>query len=142
MKKFFCWLFVKTIVPELKIQFVKDGSSFDWTEDKIYFQFNEPDCGFMRHLKQVHHFKKANCIHLTIWTLLHEIGHYFTLDDCEEDLETKAICSIINKDDAEHMEMLQDMYFNMESEWEATEWAINYVINHYKKCKIFSKLVK
>jgi hypothetical protein len=36
---------------------------------------------------------------------------------------------------------IQNTYFNLESEFEATEWAIEYSVNHRKFCKIFDSLI-
>jgi hypothetical protein len=80
-----------------------------------------------------------------MWQVLHEIGHYYTLDFIEEDddeIFERAVCSLIDKDTAENNEKIQDIYFNLEKEWQATEWAISYANKHFKKCKFFNKFLK
>ena len=150
MKKFIIWLFIKSIVPEMKVIFTDDGSSFEWSTNTVYLDVNENCDGFMRHLKTKHlpqyfnyhlHLYEFNKI---VWQVLHEIGHYFTLDFIEEDEDEqteRAICSLIDKETAENNEKIQDMYFNLEKEWQATEWAIRYVDTHYRKCRFFNKLL-
>ena len=143
MKKFLIWLFIKSIVPRMKVVFTDEGSSFEYETNTIYLTLGEDCNGFMRHLKNVHGVKGADNFSIIMWQILHEIGHYFTLDYCEEDDSIeRAICALIDKDTAANSEKIQDMYFNMEKEYEATEWAINYVIEHTNKCKLISDLLK
>lgn len=142
MLKILCWLFVKSISPKLKIVFTDEGSSFEYTTDTVYLTFGENCDGFMRHLKFVHGIRGADNFNIVMWQILHEIGHYFTLDYCEDDEKIeRAICALIDENSAKNSEKIQDMYFNLEKEWEATEWGIDYLINNQNKCKIFSKLL-
>ena len=156
MKKFLIWLFIKSIVPKMKVVFTDEESSFEWSTDTIYLNLNENVDGFMRHLKKKHlsQYYQDNAafsmrlslydINKTVWQTLHEIGHYFTLDFVEEDEDEqteRAICALIDKDVAENSEAIQDMYFNLEKEWQATEWAIRYTDTHYRKCMLISKLL-
>jgi hypothetical protein len=144
MKKFIIWLFIKSIVPEMKVVFADDGSSFEWLTNTIYLDINENCDGFMRHLKTKHHVIDYYRINKIIWQILHEIGHYFTLDFVEEDEDEqteRAICTLIDKETAENNEKIQDMYFNLEKEWQATEWAKDYIIKHFTKCRFLGKLL-
>lgn len=145
MKKFLIWLFIKSIVPKMKIVFTpNEGSSFEWSTDTIYLDVNENCDGFMRHLKNVHGIRGADNFNIIIWQILHEIGHYFTLDfiDEDEDEQTeRAICALIDEETANNSEAIQDLYFNLEAEWQATEWAIDYIKIHFIKCRFFSKLL-
>ena len=126
MKKFIIWLFIKSIVPKMKVIFTNEESAFEWSTDTIYLNLNENCDGFMRHLKKEHcplAFSNHGGFYLSmydfkkvIWQVLHEIGHYFTLDFIEEneDEQTeRAICALINKETAENNEKIQDMYFNL-----------------------------
>jgi hypothetical protein len=142
MKKFICWLFAKSITPEIKLVFTDEGSSFEYATNTVYLNFNDDCDGFIRHLKFVHGLRGADNFNVIMWQILHEIGHYFTLDYCEdnENLE-RAICALIDEDEAKNSEKIQNIYFNLEKEWEATEWAINYLIDNQKKCTFFSKLL-
>ena len=145
MKKFLIWLFIKSIVPKMKIVFIpNEGSSFEWSTDTIYLDVNENCDGFLRHLKSKHHIQDCYRINKIIWQILHEIGHYFTLDFVEEDEDEqteRAICALIDEETANNSEAIQDLYFNLEKEWQATEWAIDYVKTHFAKCRFFSKLL-
>ena len=145
MKKFLIWLFIKSIVPKMKIVFTpNEGSSFEWSTDTIYLDINENCDGFLRHLKTKHHIQDCYRINKIIWQILHEIGHYFTLDFIEEDEDEqteRAICALIDEETANNSEAIQDLYFNLEKEWQATEWAIDYVKTHFTKCRFFSKLL-
>ena len=69
-----------------------------------------------------------------MWTLLHEIGHFETAEivDPEDDLANRALFAITSKEQARGDKELQDLYFSMDSEWQATEWAIDWVANHHK----------
>lgn len=144
MKKFIIWLLIKSIVPKMKVKFVKDGSSFEWSTDTIYLDINENCDGFFRHLRTKHHVMDYYRINKIIWQVLHEIGHYFTLDFIEEDEDEemeRAICAFIDKETAESSEAIQNIYFNLEKEWQATEWAKDYISNHFTKCRFFTKLL-
>jgi hypothetical protein len=67
-----------------------------------------------------------------LWTLLHELGHYFTLDvwETEEEEETRLMCSLISEEEAQSNTAIQDRYFDLSREWEATEWAICFAENN------------
>ena len=157
MKKFLIWLFVKSIVPKMKIVFTpNEGTSFEWSTNTIYLDVNENCDGFLRHLNKVHllQYYEDNAmfnmklglhdINKIVWQILHEIGHYFTLDfivEDEDEQTERAICSLIDEETADNSEKIQDMYFNLEKEWQATEWAIRYADRHYRKCMLISKLL-
>lgn len=145
MKKIIIWLFIKSINPRLKVVFTDEESSFEWATDTIYLNLNENCHGFMRHLRTGHHINDYWRINKNIWQALHEIGHYYTLDFIEEDEDEtfeRAVCSLIDKDTAESNEQIQDIYFNLEKEWQATEWAVDYANYHYRKCRFFNKFLK
>lgn len=141
---FLIWLFIKCVCPSLKVKFIEEGqTAYDWTEECIYVNITEAcdEFGFLRHLREVHQCKEMKEFSLWTWVILHEIGHHFTLDMCEEDeMEMRAICAIINTDKL--TPEISDMYFNLESEWEATEWAINFVKSHFGLCKCFTALTR
>jgi hypothetical protein len=145
MKKIIIWLFIKSINPHLKVVFTDEESSFEWSTDTIYLNLNENCHGFMRHLRTGHHVNDYWRFNKIIWQVLHEIGHYYTLDFIEEDddeIFERAVCSLIDKDTAENNIKIQNIYFNLEKEWEATEWAIRYAKQHFTKCKFFNKFLK
>ena len=134
-------LFVKDRDDELSIVFTDEGNEYDYVQSCIYFNPHDlEDCGFLRHLREVHGFTDCDKYSLLLWTLLHEIGHHFTIDYCEEDeMETRMLCAMCSKEEAEKSTHIQDLYFNLESEWEATEWAIEFVSTNPILCETLSK---
>lgn len=138
MKKLFALLFTKMVCSEIKIRFSNKGSYFDYDSDCIYLDPTEEDCGFFRHLTEVHKCSFADKYPMIMWSILHEIGHFYTIDFCEDDYEMRLFLSLCDGSKIE----IQDSYFNLESEWEATEWAINFIIDNPKLCKKFSKILK
>ena len=143
MKNFIIWLFIKSINSKIKLAFA-DESAFEWSTDTVYLNINENCDGFLRHLRNSHHVHDYWKLNKIIWQILHEIGHYYTLDFIEEDEDEemeRAICALIDKETAESNEKIQDIYFNLEKEWQATEWTKEYARNHFNKCRFFSKLL-
>ena len=110
----------KIIAPFVKVKIDKtDSTCFDFNNDTLIvgYDFNDDEYGFMRHLREVHGCKFANLFTHRFWAILHELGHYFTgdgIEDEKETLEVRAFC----------------MYFNLPSEFAATEWAINFIKTH------------
>lgn len=143
MQKFLMWVFAKAVRPSIKFHF-GDDNYFDADENEIWLNPKDnEDCGFLRHLKEVHGFEKTMNYPLWMWSVLHEIGHFETLDFCESDEMTeRVICASHSKEEAEQSVELQDLYFNLESEWEATEWAINFIKSHPFLCGAFSVLLR
>lgn len=137
MKRLFTFLFAKIVCSEIKIRFSNNGNYFDNDSNCIYLDPNEQDCGFLRHLSERHFCSFANDYPLIMWSILHEIGHYHTLDFCEDDFEMRMYLSLC---DAENIE-IQNLYFDLETEWEATEWAIEFIEQHPTLCKRFSTLL-
>ena len=139
--KIFYWLFTKIVCPQIQVKFSNNGWEYDHIEETIYIDPKDTkDCGFLRHLKKVHGYK--NNYSLMVWSVLHEIGHYHTLDYCEIDEFTRALIGLISPEEAEKSEKIQDAYFNLEEEWEATEWAIEYAKNHKMLCALFTVLLR
>lgn len=121
-----------------------DSNYYDCENESITLaEVDEDDCGFMRHVVKVHGFKEASSYGYDILTVLHEVGHAKTLDFCESDeLPTRALCASYSVEEARDSIAIQDLYFNLESEWEATEWAINFIKSHPFLCKAFSVLLR
>lgn len=122
-----------------------DENSFDYAENLIRLNLrDDEDFGFMRHLENVHGFKPARQFSEMVWTLLHEIGHYETQDDYDDEeyeqgLNIKLNLACLPPKGLRDDEKLQDKYFNIVEEWVATEWAIDFVKHHKKLCKKWSK---
>lgn len=104
------------------------GSDFD-SEDE--------SADFMRHLRAAHEFEEDWSI--ALMTLLHEIGHFYTLDEYYE--ETSE--DILNEENSLRIrfmfdsgsDLMIDQYFDMGSEWVATEWAIDWIRKNPEKAK-------
>jgi hypothetical protein len=136
----FAWLFAKIVCPSVKFRYTKDTCSYDYVQEIVYYNPHENAMGFLRNLKEVH--KCPLNYGLPLWTILHEIGHYHTLDECDDDLETRALCAIIPLDKAKDCDKLQDLYYGIESEWVATEWAIDYAKSHPFICRLFNLVLR
>ena len=126
--------FIKEIDEELNVSFIKGiGSSFEAETNTVNIDFSETEeYGFLRHLKEVHKCKFAYDYPLILWAILHEIGHYETewelLED-DDDTEIRNWLSFTDKSFANDI-VIQDMYFNLNAEWYATEWAIEWIKNN------------
>ena len=140
LKKIIIFLFVKTINPRIKIKYKKDTFAFCFTNNTLYYNFDLIDMGFLRHMRECHYWEPQ--FGLMIYSLLHELGHYY-MQDCidEDEMETRAYCSLLPFEYVMQRPDIQDLYFNLESEFEATEWAIEYSVNHRKFCKMFDHLL-
>ena len=97
------------------------------------------DGGFMRHLRDSHNvpFVLWARYSLATWSILHELGHYFRdeyVNESERDEFIRAFCSIIPRDEVN--EEQQDLYFNLPREYEATEWAVMFAIEHSELCDL------
>ena len=136
----------KIVAPELKVKFDEDDfTCFDFEEEAIIIgkDFDAYDFGFMRHLRQKHKMTDADKFSIRLWTILHEIGHYETEDECESDeFLVRAALGTMDREDVVSSPMLQDCYFNLESEWKATEWAIEWVRSHRALAAVFNVLVR
>lgn len=137
-------ILVKLAAPRCRFGFSREGIYYDTEEERVYFTRNidDDDCGFLRHMRECHEYGAiADNFSLKVWTILHEVGHYYTIDDCEDDLETRALCAMISVEDARADTKIQDMYFDIDSEFVATDWAIDFALNHKKLCRFFDKIL-
>ena len=95
------------------------------------------DKSFIDHIINSHKFSRANEISPLIWTALHEIGHIKTDDFVEDNPEMRATLETLYEFGAD-INKLNKMWYELPDEWEATEWAINFVKNHFLLCKLLS----
>ena len=75
-------------------------------------------------------FPKAREISIMMWSLLHEFGHHYDIEDYDtgEDLVLRnLICADPNVNIY--------AYYNLPSELAATSWAIDFVNENYERCK-------
>lgn len=71
-----------------------------------------------------------------IFSLLHEVGHFMTIEQVDIQNENFLRQLIHNSDKREN-----SAYFNLESERLANDWAFWYFTSCYKECKRFTKKV-
>ena len=141
-------LIVKSIAPKVKVVYEPDSSTcfdHDMCAVVIGDDFQTDDCGFMRHIKYNHGFTEAYDYSINLWSILHELGHYFTSEDgyiSYEDEEKYTLCAMIPRAIADENPYIQNLYFDIEAEYEATEWAINWIKSHPRLARIYSNLVK
>lgn len=137
---FTAWLLVKLTAPKAKLKRSTSGDcEFDYLEETIYYttERDPSDEGFLRHLEERHKFQNARKYSLRLWSLLHEIGHYYNAD-VEPDA-AKYIGMVLYEQ--EPSLKAQYLYYNSPDEWAATEWACEWVERHKVLAKIFSKIL-
>jgi len=105
-------------------------------------EYHDPnDYGFMRHLMNVHRCKVADKYGYNLWHLLHEIGHYAIEEKYGDNLQER----IYFKENFRYLNRnipLQNEFYNMRVEWEATEWAIKWVEANPKKAALLNKMLR
>jgi hypothetical protein len=121
---------------DLRVRQSRENSA-DYEKNIIRLNLRDSeDYGFMRHLHEVHGFKLSDTlISPMMWTILHEVGHFATIDeippqDYDEAISTKTLLTLYGEE-IKTNPTLQDRYFNTATEWEATEWAIEWVKSHF-----------
>lgn len=153
MRNFIAKLLIKSIAPRIKVNLYSADNTCYLTEKKtiklnlqeVYHEGGAEGARvFLQHLAQVHKCSFVNEFPIELWTTLHEIGHHFTLDDFDEEVDYKARCALSNANLADYADPTDFafQYFNLRSEWIATEWAINYIKKHPIKCLIFGDLLR
>jgi len=138
---FFIWLLVKLITPFTKIHVGDFGDCFyDDDDNTIYIDLDIDEGRFRENLATAH--KYETNLGLLIWTILHEIGHHFTYKyiDENEDEVLRLVYKNLFKKKLITEKTWQDLYYELDSEWEATEWAINFIEKHKRLCKFFNKM--
>ena len=134
----------KLVAPHLSVKTVREKSIFyDCDKQKMIVgkYFDPNDYGFMRHITNVHGFREAPMYSYTFLRILHEIGHYMTEDKYGKNKDTRLWFEQnvrIIKDNIH----LQNDFYNIREEWEATEWAIKWAKAHPKKAKLLSLLAR
>lgn len=149
MRELLIKIFIKSIAPKIKVYFNPlDDCHYRQIDEAVNINLsqasNEEDGGFRTHLALVHKCHFVNEISLPLWSILHELGHHFTADvDLDEKIDLfqqRVQLSAMQ----EHLtdEEMSNAYFNLADEWEATEWAIDYIKKHPIKCLIFGDLLR
>lgn len=135
--------FVHIVARDVKAELSEDFSC-NPLEQIVYYpkDFSQvEDFGFNRHLSQAHNYINLHSDYM--FALLHEIGHALdTYDECDIDKEsvTRAFCQCISIERARTDTAIQDEYFNLPTEFAATEFAIDYIESHPIITKIFSTI--
>ena len=141
--KLICYNFIKAITPTTKVYFKRNGGSYFSSDNKINIQldFNKEDTtNFMEHLYTQHKCKVAYKIHPYIWKMLHEVGHFYTFEDCEEDLLSLLIIANADCKTKEEKKDVDFVYYNMPIEYAATDWAANFVKYNKKRIAFYNKI--
>lgn len=92
---------------------------------------------FLNHIRDSHGFKRAYEISPQIWSALHEVGHIKTDDFVEDNPEMRATIETLYQFGGD-IDKLNKLWYEMPDEWEATEWAIDFVKRHFRLCKLLT----
>lgn len=98
---------------------------------------------FLMHMKAGHMCTFVDELNSKVWTLLHEVGHHFTQDEDfgEDDIAERAMIAVVdmNRLNDEGKVNVAMRYFDLPSEYSATEWAINFARENFELCKSFNE---
>lgn len=135
------WIAAKCIAPKVKFSFDNNDSSYyNSSTDNINISVEDAEDSedFLAHVRQYHNFHETQLARPLVWVMLHEIGHYYTfVEDDDED----SLRIILNMAFEVEEAGRRIAYYNLPNEWEATEWAINYIKKHRIFVKILNWLV-
>lgn len=112
-----------------------DDFSYWCIEEEVHYKLTQTieDEWFMEFIEETFGYAPTNPF---IMSLLHEVGHHITIDIVEdEDMdfsedEKERISEEMQTADAERTKALEWEYFNLPDEIVATEWAVDYAVNH------------
>ena len=123
-----------------------DTYYYDFVNERVCFAPDAlTDNGFMRHLREYHTSAEGLDLPILTWSILHEIGHFYTWDEKfedEDELLEKYCYTHFPCETFEQCVEMQNAYFDMESEWEATEWAIEFAKENLPLVEAFTKYFK
>lgn len=105
----------------------------------LNFAAGATDESFISHIKNRHGYRKAREISTELWTALHEVGHTKTVGTVTYNGEVRYALELAQKYGGD-LQKINEMYYELEDEWAATEWAIQFVKKHYILCRLISKL--
>ena len=127
---------------ELKFSF-DENTHIDHDNEIIYINCGDDVNTVFNHIKNFHKRFEFMEYEPIIMVVFHEIGHYMIFDDLTEDdfdeyalinLGLDLICEENNKYKLT-LEELNRPYFDTTIEWNATEWALDYIKEHKKELK-------
>ena len=134
-------ILIKSISPKIKCYTNDEDNYYEPGDDSVHIcpvEYYLPS--FTEHLYNTHQCSYAYDFPQIYWSILHEVGHYYTDDPGdEEDIYIRLLNSL---EDEDHLELTDQEYYDLDSEYDATEWAIEYIQKHPIKSKIFGKLFK
>lgn len=132
--------FVKSVDENITVRF-DTTNYYDYENDAVVYAPDDiNDNGFLRHIYEYHKSAEGLDLSLLMWSILHEIGHYCTWKDeyeNEEEILERYCYQHFPCETFEQSKAMQDLYFGMESEWNATEWAIDYARKNYPIVKAY-----
>lgn len=131
--------FVKSLDEEVSVTFFESmhGCHFNHGTKTLNIDFTdigtEQSQFFFEHMIEKHGFKEAKEFDEITLTILHEIGHHINKHEGTNMMEMFFLSMIADQKEREYK------YFDMKDEWEATEWAINFIKTKYAVVKLFEK---
>lgn len=140
------WLFIKCVDPRIKVRKSAELTYCNPETRTIYLGEeirHEGDLfGFLRHIDEYHFFHFFNHIMCTedypfaMWAILHEIGHIaLHPQEFSNGLVIAALASDMEDPN------VQDWYYNTDREWDATEWALDWLEAHPRKARFFGEVL-
>ena len=144
----FLGLKMKWLDRQISKQFKHFGIKCRYADDFAYFYYKKivsysiqediTNKWYMDFVEKTFKYKPINCF---VFSFLHEIGHHFTMDDidCEIDAfcqEEKArIDEEIKNANVYQRRGLSMKYYALPDEYIATKWAVEYEKNHREEVK-------
>lgn len=113
----------------------------------IGYHFDQFCPTFIKHIKEKHHFPQIMQINENLFSLLHEIGHYYTFSCClvtDEEEEIRTFYCDLPEETPSALVLnstFMDIYYDLPLEWEATEWAIQFCKKHWDLVMHTSKIL-
>lgn len=124
---------------------LEDSFGFYFDENLICWSFmavDQADRTFRQFFKETLHAPDYSTF---VYSILHEYGHYITMEWLDNDDETayrddlkriKRSNDFVSEDD-------RDMaYYNLPMEWAASEWAVEYMREHPDECDLLEWIVQ
>lgn len=144
--------FIRSFDKEIKAVYVPKIQPMFLAEDTIFIgdKFDNGADYFIEHMVEAHEcpVELVNSLSVEMWSILHEVGHFFTWDWEEWDEEQPArmvIESVTKKKALMSVESIrrksQFRHFNLPLEWMATAWAIDYAVAHLEELKKADKII-
>lgn len=134
----------KTISAQLKpfgIPCAYLGTEYSYfpNNDKIEFKITEDEIGDQLFIDFIKDYFNYDVQYSFIISLLHEVGHFYTYNELEEDVQDfctdekeKIDKAMENAETYEEVKELMYKYFTLPDEIVATEWAVNFAENNPK----------